>query len=207
MKHDCMLGNRCQEFKIILQSIMFNTFKKDNFIYTYSMHIMQGKNKEKYIESLKKDKDLVELERTGDTFFLVEKQKQKAGGAYTGDILFIKPAVTDTEGVEHWEVASPKKESLMKYIEQTKKHMDMFKLIKMKREELSSIFFPRLLPEMTSLQKEIIELAINKGYYEIPKKIDIRKLANIKKISHSTFQEHLKKAEKKIIPSLTDYMK
>ena len=45
-----------------------------------------------------------------------------------------------------------------------------------------------------------MELAINAGYYNYPKKITLPELAKKMKISYSTFQAHLKKAEGKIFP-------
>lgn len=207
LKHNCILGNRCIKYNLTLQTVILNISKKGELVHTYSMNIMQGTKKEKkeFIESLKKDKNVIKIEESKDTFFLLEKQKSKAGGAYTQDVFFIKPVLIDDLGYEHWEVASLKKETLMRYINKTKKEMQEFRLLKITEEKTSDIFFPKLIPDLTPLQKEIIDIAIKKGYYEIPKKIDMRGLAKIKGISHSTFQEHLKKAEKKILPSLASY--
>jgi predicted DNA binding protein len=55
-------------------------------------------------------------------------------------------------------------------------------------------------PELTDKQKTAIELAIKNGYYEYPRKIELKKLAKIMKVSYSTYQAHLRKAEKSLIP-------
>ena len=49
-------------------------------------------------------------------------------------------------------------------------------------------------------QKQAIELAIKRGYYTSPRKISLQELAKISKLSFSTFQVHLRKAEEKLIP-------
>jgi len=58
------------------------------------------------------------------------------------------------------------------------------------------------LPELTQKQKRALEIAINNGYYDYPKKIKMEKLAKIMGVSYSTYQQHLKTAEGKIVPSI-----
>jgi len=52
---------------------------------------------------------------------------------------------------------------------------------------------------LTSRQEEIIKIAMEKGYYDYPKKISLRELSKILKISFSTLNEILHRGEKKII--------
>ncbi len=52
---------------------------------------------------------------------------------------------------------------------------------------------------LTSRQDEIIKIAFENGYYEYPKKISLRELSKIFKISFSTLNEILHRGEKKII--------
>ena len=47
-----------------------------------------------------------------------------------------------------------------------------------------------------------MQIAINSGYYDYPKKITLPELAEKMQISYSTFQAHLKKAEGRIFPSV-----
>ena len=73
-----------------------------------------------------------------------------------------------------------------------------------KNTKLGEIFFPHIYPKLPPKQKEAIELAVKKGYYEYPRKIDLEKLSRVKKVKRQTFQENLRKAEKKLIPFLTE---
>jgi predicted DNA binding protein len=57
--------------------------------------------------------------------------------------------------------------------------------------EPSSLLSPR--------QAEVIELAYEAGYFDWPRPTDVETLADQLDISHTTFLEHLRKAEKKII--------
>ena len=49
------------------------------------------------------------------------------------------------------------------------------------------------------------ELAYENGYYSYPRKITLKKLAGLAKIGISTFQEHLRKAELKLLPTIIEY--
>ena len=51
-------------------------------------------------------------------------------------------------------------------------------------------------------QKEIIFYAVRHGYYDIPRKISSRELANKFNISESALYEHLRKIEKTIFNSI-----
>jgi predicted DNA binding protein len=55
------------------------------------------------------------------------------------------------------------------------------------------------LEELTPQQLKAVNLAIKKGYFEIPKKINLEELSKQMKLSRTTFLEHLRKAEKKIL--------
>jgi predicted DNA binding protein len=55
---------------------------------------------------------------------------------------------------------------------------------------------------MPEKQKQAMNLAIKNGYYNYPRKTNLDNLAKIAKVSKQTFQENLRKAENKLIPSL-----
>jgi len=49
-------------------------------------------------------------------------------------------------------------------------------------------------------QRDAFLLATRKGYYSAPKKPTVEELAGIMGVSPSTFAEHLRKAENKLLP-------
>ncbi|MGC8608715.1 MAG: helix-turn-helix domain-containing protein [Thermoplasmata archaeon] len=59
---------------------------------------------------------------------------------------------------------------------------------------------------ITEKQLRYIIDAISMGYYSIPKRSDLKDIAEANSISDSTMQEHLKKAENKIMTSLYPYL-
>ncbi len=75
---------------------------------------------------------------------------------------------------------------------------------KLKEEKLSDVYIPNIMQHLTPKQKQATEIAYENGYYEYPKKIELRALAKKMNVSLPTFQEHLKKAENKMIPALIE---
>lgn len=207
LKHDCILGNRCEKFKVTLQSVAFSVFKQNSRTVTSSMHYISGDSKDidNFIKDLKKDKNVIKLERKKDVFFLLEKAGIKAVAFYTPKIIFIKPVLVQNNGYEIWEIGSWEKEEVSKFINEVKKKIKDFKLLKFHNVMVDNVFFPKLMPNLTEKQKRAIELAIEQGYYNTPRKIDLRKLAKIMKISLATYQQHLRAAEEKIIPNILAY--
>jgi len=58
--------------------------------------------------------------------------------------------------------------------------------------------YENLFSKLTDRQKEIVYYAIQHGYFEIPRRINSKKIANHFKISRSALYEHLRKIERVI---------
>lgn len=163
------------------------------------------KNINGFVKDLKTDFRVFRLERRENTLYLLERHKRLRIPAriYNRKMFFIRPVFIDHQGYESWEIASFEKGVLLEYIDELKKEKPIhFGVEKMVRSRIKDIFFPKVMPFLTEKQKRAFELAIENGYYNFPRKIDLEKLAKIMKVSISTYQEHLRKAEEKVIPSL-----
>ncbi len=209
LKHDCIIGNRCERFGIIIQSLDLREEKEKGKILTSSIHQLIGdsKNIKEFVADLKNDKRTEYLEVNGNTLFLVESANKKPVSEFSKKMFAVKPVLIDDKGFENWEIASYKKEELMDFIKRVKPLCDSFELISIKNTPLQNIYFPKLMPKLTILQKEALEMAIKEGYYEAPKRTSLRALANLMKISLATYQKHLQKAESKVIPDTLSFLK
>ncbi|OGJ20735.1 hypothetical protein A3K73_03760 [Candidatus Pacearchaeota archaeon RBG_13_36_9] len=207
IKHDCILGNRCEKFNITLQGTAHSVFKEKGKIVTLSMIYMSGdpKNLDNFVKDLSKDKQVVKVERRGSIFLLLEKANKKAVKFYTPKIIFIRPVIMDTRGYETWEIGSWERREVEDFINNVEKTMENFKLLKFKEIGIDNIYFPKLMPDLTGKQKEAIELAIQNGYYKSVRKTNLRKLAKLMNLSLSTYNQHLRAAEEKLIPNLLSY--
>lgn len=63
-----------------------------------------------------------------------------------------------------------------------------------------------LFSDLTEKQMDALLTAYSHGYYKLPRKTDVKTIALRRKVPRTTFQEHLKKAENKIIASLIPYI-
>jgi predicted DNA binding protein len=59
---------------------------------------------------------------------------------------------------------------------------------------------------LTDKQMEALLTAYNSGYYRLPRRADVQTIAYRRHLSRTTFQEHLKKAENKLVASLVPYI-
>lgn len=173
------------------------------------MHYIIGNsdNAKKFMNDLKKDKDVIKLENKGFMFLLLEKAEEKAVKYHTPKIIFIKPVLIDEKGYEIWEVGSWEKEEISKFVKNIKKEIKDFKLLSFRQVNIDNVFFPKLMPNLTEKQKLSLDLAIDNGYYKSPRKTNLRKLAKIMNVSLSTFEQHLRAAEEKLIPQIKSYSK
>lgn len=206
IKHDCTIASRCEKFKCISYSLPLGNWKEKGFNYTSERHTLEGdeKNIKKFIKDLKKDKRIKTLEVDENTMLLIGKSKEKIPSFfYTQKMFFTKPVFVDKQGYEYWEVGSYDKNVLNKFLEALEKqNYEHLEILQFKNIKLNNIYFPAIAPDLTEKQKRAFEIAVENGYYDIPKRIDLKKLAQIMKISLATYQEHLKRAEAKIVPKL-----
>lgn len=63
-----------------------------------------------------------------------------------------------------------------------------------------------LFSELTDRQINALLTAHRHGYYELPRRADVQTIAAKRQVPRTTFQEHLKKAENKIVAALIPYV-
>ncbi len=204
--HNCVIGNRCRKFKCWAYSLPFGTWSEEGYSFTSHLHTIEGpkNNVEKFLKELKKDKEIVHYERFGQTVFLVQKRKTKDViiAHYNNTLFMVKPFYTSKEGNEYAEYCSWNKENLMKCLQSMKKTPGMDVVVeKFTQTKLGDIYVANPLPRLSAKQREAFQLAITNGYYKYPRDIEMQQLAKIMNVSNSTFNEHIRRAEEKLMPS------
>ncbi|MBS3137184.1 helix-turn-helix domain-containing protein [Candidatus Woesearchaeota archaeon] len=203
---NCLLRPRCIKYQITDFVYLINSWTEKKKFYYTELHILQGKeeNKRKFIRDLKKEKSINKLEQRGNYIFTLNEEpieKRYYSPAFDPKIIQVKPVVQRVDGSEDWELACWTKETLMKIMD-----VPVFdvELIYIKQTKLSDIFLPHIYPKLSPKQKEAIELAVKYDYYEFPRKIELEKLAEISGVKRQTYQENLRRAERKLVPFLTE---
>lgn len=192
-----------------------NTYVEGRFRYQTNLCIFDGlqKNIDSFLAALKKDDRCVAVHGSGNTYLTyirLDRSDHHSTNYFTPKLFLLRPIVHrgTSEGryVEDWYVASWEKEFIIEFFNTFKKYFNI-KMLSIKREEFPNIYVPTVMPKLTKKQKDAVTLAILHGYYNFPRKIDLEKLAKKVGISRVTFQEHLRKAEHKLLPSLFGYTK
>ena len=212
LKHaDCPIVNRCEKFNLIVLSYPSIWYEKKGKKFATTTCYFQSndeKQKKKFIDDLKSDRRISNLEVSGDVFTYeinLGKEGEHVMLYHNKNIIFVKPTVNHYDGHEYWEVASWKREELEDFIKSLKSHMNVCEILKMENSPLTDVYFPNVMPKLSTHQKTALELAYRNGYYSYPRKVTLEQLAKIAKIGVSTFQEHLRKAELKLLPTIIEY--
>ncbi len=196
------LGNCAIKYNIDLIGYPLSYYKDKKYLYltTAGYIIGEEKNKKKLLKDIKKLKEVVNLEFHNDFGIVTTRQPLYTEPIYNPKLIILRPMFLSHDGYHIWEIASWDKKSLLKIIKIAKKYHKA-EILKLKQEKVKRISFTTIFPGLSDKQKKAFELAILKGYYSYPRKIKLIELAKLMKISYSTFQEHLRRAEEKLIPS------
>jgi predicted DNA binding protein len=207
IKHKtCKLTPKCVKYKITDHVYLLNTWEKGNTFNYTELHFIQGKeeNKKKFLQEIKKDKSFVKIDIKGDqiiTLNSLPKKKNIYNPVFDPQLIFVKPWMVQSDGYEYWEVACWDKQPLMEILKIPDFEVEIKSI---KKTKVADFFIPQLHPKLAPKQKEAIELAVKEGYYNFPRNIDLEKLAKISKVKRQTYQENLRRAEKKLVPFLTE---
>lgn len=211
---NCIFATKIKKFNLQAYEQKLTHFKQGKNYFFMSSHILLGdaESKKKYINELKQDKQVKKLEVNADmTIELISKKESNIDfnvyhAFYNPEIIFTKPGFVDSDGWEYYEIASWNRKAIEKIIKAVEKHYKG-KLLKLIKTQKYDLYLPKILPKISDKQKEVISLAVKEGYYNFPRKTELKKLATKAKISFSTLREHLRKAENVLIPLMyKDYI-
>lgn len=206
----CLIRPLCVKYNVTDYVYLLNHWYKGKTVYYTELHILDGKqeNIKKFISDFRKDKTIKKFEVEGNQIFTLNALKKEGVTTYSSvfdtRLIYIKPVVQRTDGYEDWEVASWDKQVLMDIMKIP--HFDM-ELVYVKEVQGANLFLPQIQPNLSEKQKQSLNIAIQNGYYNFPRKMDLNELSEIAKVSKQTFQENLRKAENKLIPFLVESLK
>ena len=207
VKHKgCIYTPKTKALNIIDYSYLLGHFLRGKNIILSAIHVLEGSESsiKSYVNYLRKHENVLRIEGSGNVFFtqVIERlHPVEYSIAYNPELLFLAPVINGKDGFEIWQVASWNRKHLEKIINLRKSSIIIdFKLLEFKEKVIHDVYIANLLPKLAPKQLTALKLAFENGYYQFPKKTDLNQLAKIMKISKATYQEHLKKAESKIIP-------
>jgi len=192
-----------REHNLTILSYPLNRFEKNGIVYLTAMHVVLGEQThiDKYFSEISKNPKYGNLEIEGNVVTYTLKAKKGATHLQlylSPELIFVKPIVVKPDGFEYLEIAALQKSVLTEFLKTAQKWLKI-EVQKISQEKIRDIYVPHIMPDFTEKQKQAIALAYRNGYYVYPRQTEIKRLAKIAGLSSSTFQEHLHKAEQKLI--------
>ena len=149
---------------------------------------------EKIVDYLRQDSyvydiDIVKAEQ-GRVIGSLKTHKCTACKTFAEADCFLVSATSKLDGKLEWTVLGNDTmvKSLMQELENEKVAGQVVKISKIKGEK-----------ELTARQENILQIALEKGYFEFPKKISLRLLARVLDVSPATLSEILRRGQKGVL--------
>lgn len=196
-----LIGSRCVKHGVSVFGFPLSYYYEKNLVIAQITGTIIGNQKaiKDFVSELKKEKRVVNLELNDNFFIGTIKEPIYAKILYNKDIIHLSPALISEEGYEIINIASFNKKFLINAIDIIEKKLGG-ELLSIENKKIKSISIVKMHPDLTDKQKTALEIAIKNGYYEVPRKTSVKKLAKLAGLSFSTFQVHLRKAEQKLMP-------
>lgn len=110
--------------------------------------------------------------------------------------------VIDRDGHEHFTVLAPSRDRLRVMVERIEEvgEVELERVADVPGNTLDvSVSLSSITNRLTQRQVEALVAAIHAGYYETPRRLTAEQLAERMELARSTFQEHLRKAERAVM--------
>jgi len=209
--HDCPFANISKKYSSLE---MYSWCNGEHDV--YELHI---ENEKEYNEIVKEISKLGKLvEETSDqqkAHLLVEtcactKKNSVGKNLQDFDLLHVSPIVY-SKGWEYYRIIAFRHEDLEKFLDRMNGRGFVYEIVRKIPFDgfiASSLTLTAdaLFSELTDKQMDALLTAHSNGYFLFPRKNDIQSIAAKKKVPRTTYQEHLKKAENKIVTSLIPYI-
>lgn len=199
-----LIGSRAEKYKVVLYGypVSFVKDKKWIKVNIVGRIIGEEKNIVSFCDDLRKNDRVVHLELNNNFMVATIKEPLFLECVYNEKTFHVSPAVISHEGYEILNIVSFDRKLLENTYNTLKNNSSQ--LISIEKQNITSISIMKISDELTKKQRGAIELAIKHGYYNSPRKISVEKLSKIAKLSFSTYQVHLRKAESKLMPQLLE---
>jgi len=209
--HECPFGNISRKFTDLKMFVWCN---REHEV----VEVIVG-NEGEYsavMKQLSKLKGIIKESSNGDKVHLVTKEchctlENSVGRNIDAcNLLHVLPAVYD-KGWEYYRIIAFRHSDigkLLKRLEKMAYSVEIIRKVPFDGFIASSLTLTAdtLFSDLTSKQVDALLTAYGYGYYRIPKRADAKTISSEEGVPRTTFQEHLKKAENKLIGSLVPYV-
>jgi predicted DNA binding protein len=149
---------------------------------------------EKILDYLRQDDYVYDVDvikgKAGRIIGSLKTRKCTACRTFAGASCFLVSGTTKPDGKLEWTLLGSDSmvKSLLKELEEEQVVAEVVRISKLEEEE-----------ELTARQENILQIALEKGYFEFPKKLTLRQLAKVLDISPATLTEILRRGQKRVL--------
>jgi predicted DNA binding protein len=197
---NCIWATRCKKFKIFDYQYPLGSYKVGGESAVMMYHILEGDENSKrgFIRDVREDGRVKKLGVENSFLISLAVEKRPVKEFYNPKLICIRPGINYPDGTEQWELGSFDKRDLVRLIELCRRHYQG-KLLYLREVNAPRLFIPQLMPKLTEKQLWAFRSASASGYYEFPRQTTLGKLAERAGVSRPTFEEHIRKAENKLL--------
>lgn len=189
-----------RKYDLKIEGYPLNTFIKNNKFYvTVAGNIFGEENRKKlFFKDLKKVQFIKDLEIRDNFGIMTVEQPIQISKLYEPFFIYLEPISITKDFYQIYSIGSWKRENLSKILNLKMPDVKL-ELLSFKQEKINNISITSISPLLTPKQEEAFKLAYKNGYYNFPRSTELGLLSKLMKKSLSTYQAHLRKAEKKIM--------
>ncbi|MFH1257781.1 MAG: helix-turn-helix domain-containing protein [Candidatus Micrarchaeota archaeon] len=198
---------KTRQVQAVFTSYYLNTYQEGDVTYITRVGLVFGRDWEKLMKTIVADPRVEVLKAQGRQVIF----KMPANRAYhtillDGSVFQLRPPIAKG-GYEFWEVAAMDKKRIHHVVQRMNKDKKVAwaEVLSLKEKDLD-LFVPSAFSKLTEKQRWAYEMACKYGYYSYPRENDLETVAKKMKVPFSTFREHLRIAESKLLPALWKFL-
>ncbi|MBU1198195.1 helix-turn-helix domain-containing protein [Candidatus Micrarchaeota archaeon] len=182
-------------------SYYMNAFKRGEKGFVTKVLYVGGSEKEKLADVIKGSKKLRVLAREGDQIFYEHVSVDTFHAHVLDGTVFTVGPLIAKGGAEYWTIGSWKKAHIRRLLTKLKRLKGIASELLGIRQDTIDFFLPNTFAALSIKERTALLEAVEKGYYDFPRRVSLERLAEEKHVHESTFREQLRKAEGKVLRS------
>ncbi len=209
--HDCPFGNISRKFPSLK---MFEWCNREHEV--FELIVEEHEEYAAVMEEISKLHGIIGKSSDRDKVHLVMKscycslESSVSKNIDTCNLLHVLPVVYE-RGWEYYRVIAFRHEDLEELLQRLDEKGFEFEILRKVPFDgfiASSLTLTAdaLFSDLTEKQIGALLTAYRNGYYRLPRKADVKEIAFKERVPRTTFQEHLKKAENKLVAALVPYI-
>lgn len=212
VKHDCIFGKISEKFPSLKIFLWYNP--------DHEIAEIATKRREDYsaiVEEFSKHVNIIEKHQDGTKIHLITTRYRWTSETSVSkniedcNLLQIPPEIYEN-GWEYYHVIAFRHLDIQCFLQSVEKKG--FKVEILRKSSFSgfigntlAVTAGALFSDLTRKQMEALLVSYDRGYYRLPRKSSLTTIAKNRRIPRTTFEEHLRKAENKLMTNLIPYLR